>query len=92
MGRCPTPRGSGYPGGLRGEAIPIEARIIAVADIFDALTSRRRYKIAWTNEEAFAMLQRLAGVKLDRDCVEALIKNREAVEEIQGRFKEEQLE
>lgn len=84
--------GSGYPGGLRGEAIPIEARIIAVADIFDALTSRRRYKIAWTNEEAFAMLQRLAGAKLDRDCVEALIKNRGAVEEIQGRFKEERLE
>lgn len=84
--------GTGYLRGLKGEAIPIEARIITVADIFDALTSRRYYKEAWTNEEAFAALQRLAGLKLDRDCVEALARNAEAVKEIQQRFKEELLE
>ncbi|MFY9270507.1 MAG: HD domain-containing phosphohydrolase [Candidatus Manganitrophaceae bacterium] len=81
--------GSGYPHGIEGESIPIEARIIAVADIFDALTSRRRYKVAWSLEEAFAMLRRLSGFKLDPDCVEALLQNREAVTEIQARFKEE---
>ena len=80
--------GTGYPRGVQGAAIPIEARIIAVADIFDALTSRRRYKVAWTNEEAFAALRRLAGFKLDPDCVEALVKNREAIAEIQPKLKE----
>ena len=84
--------GTGYLRGLKGAAIPIEARIITVADIFDALTSRRYYKEAWTNEEAFAMLQRLAGFKLDRDCVEALTRNSEAVAEIEQRFKEELIE
>lgn len=84
--------GTGYLRGLKGEAIPIEARIIAVADIFDALTSRRYYKEAWTNEETFAVLQRLAGLKLDRDCVEALARNVEAVGGVQHRFKEELLE
>jgi HD-GYP domain-containing protein (c-di-GMP phosphodiesterase class II) len=83
--------GTGYLRGLKGGAIPIEARIITVADIFDALTSRRYYKEAWTNEEAFAALQRLADLKLDRDCVEALARNAEAVKEIQQRFKEELL-
>lgn len=81
--------GSGYRLGLRGEEIPIEARIIAVADIFDALTSRRRYKVAWTNQEAFRLLQQLAGFKLDRDCVAALIENEEAVLEIQAQFNED---
>src|SRR5579884_2839341 len=80
--------GSGYAIGLRGKQIPIEARIIAVADIFDALTSRRRYKVAWTNDEAFHLLERLAGFKLDPDCVAALVESRKAVEEIQSRFKE----
>lgn len=80
--------GSGYCRGLQGEEIPIEARIIAVADIFDALTSRRRYKVAWTNEETFALLERLAGFKLDRECVRALLESRDAVAEIQAHFKE----
>ena len=80
--------GGGYPKGLRGSAIPLEARIVAVADVFDALTSRRPYKDAWTNDEAFATLQRLAGEKLDNDCVTALITNRTAIEGIQEQFKE----
>ena len=65
--------GTGYPLGLAGSEIPLEARIIAVADVFDALTSRRSYKHAWSNDEAFALLRQLAGVKLDRDCVEVLL-------------------
>ncbi|MEE8289035.1 MAG: HD domain-containing phosphohydrolase [Nitrosomonadaceae bacterium] len=83
--------GSGYPKGLRGDEIPIEARISAVADIFDALTSRRAYKAPWSNEEAFTMLGRLADSKLDRDCVEAMLKNIDKIVEIQQRFRDEEL-
>ncbi len=81
--------GSGYPHGLSGAEIPLAARIVAVADVFDALTSRRPYKPAWSNDRAFGQLQRLARVKLDQDCVAALMGQREAVEEIQRRFREE---
>lgn len=80
--------GSGYPHGLKDEGIPIEARIVAVADIFDALTSRRPYKRAWSNDEAFGMLRQLSGSKLEPDCVEALIASREQVEAIQRQFQE----
>lgn len=80
--------GSGYPAGLHGEEIPIEARIIAVADIFDALTSRRPYKEAWSNKEAFAMLRQLSGVKLDPGCVSAFIDSVPEIEEIQRQFAE----
>jgi HD-GYP domain-containing protein (c-di-GMP phosphodiesterase class II) len=83
--------GNGYPSGLKGSDIPLEARIVAVADVFDALTSRRPYKDAWTNDEAFAMLQRLAGEKLDAECVEALIRVRQEVERIQEQFREDQI-
>jgi HD-GYP domain-containing protein (c-di-GMP phosphodiesterase class II) len=83
--------GQGYPQGLKGDAIPLEARIVAVADVFDALTSRRPYKDAWSNDEAFAMLQRLAGEKLDADCVRALLDNRAEVERTQSLFKENPL-
>jgi len=81
--------GSGYPKGLQGEDIPIEARIVAVADIFDALTSRRSYKERWSNDDAFAMLQRMAGSQIDQHCVEALMAQRGEVEEVQARFKED---
>ncbi len=81
--------GSGYPHGLMDEQIPFEAKIVAVADIFDALTSRRPYKEAWSNQDAFELLKELAGKKLDQDCVNALLENVDKVEEIQRLFKEE---
>ena len=81
--------GRGYPKGLKGAEIPIEARIVSVADIFDALTSKRPYKKAWTNDEAFATLQKMAGTQVDQDCVEALIKCRGEIEQIQAKLKED---
>jgi HD-GYP domain-containing protein (c-di-GMP phosphodiesterase class II) len=83
--------GSGYPRGLRGAEIPIEARICAVADVFDALTSCRPYKPAWDNATAFSILSDMAGAKLDRDCVEALMGNGEKINEIQAIFCENRL-
>ena len=64
--------GSGYPDGLRGDAIPLDARIIAVADVFDALTSARPYRGPWSSQHAFQILDEEAGVTLDADCVGAL--------------------
>jgi len=80
--------GSGYPRGLVGDEIPLEARIVAVADVFDALTSKRPYKEAWDNDKAITTLKELSGVKLDQDCVNALLENIKKVEEIQQQFKE----
>ena len=80
--------GKGYPEGKAGDDIPLEARIIAVADVFDALTSQRPYKEAWSNERAIKMLKKLSGKKLDNDCVEALLRNMDKVEVIQQQFQE----
>lgn len=81
--------GQGYPSGIKGEQIPLEARIVAVADVFDALTSARPYKNAWSNEDAIGELKKLAGEKLDRDCVNALIQNLDKVDQIQEQFRED---
>jgi len=80
--------GSGY-GGLKDEEIPIEAKIVAVADVFDALTSVRPYKDAWSNDKAYDFLQTMAGSKFNLDCVAALVKCRMEVEIIQNKFKED---
>lgn len=66
--------GSGYPDGLKGEEIPLAARIIAAADTFDATTSERPYRSAMTIAGAKAELQRIAGSQLDPRCVEALLR------------------
>ena len=60
--------------------------MVAVADVFDALTSARPYKRAWTNDEAFAFFEDLAGTRFDAECVRALVTRREEVEAIQRRF------
>lgn len=80
--------GTGYPEGRKGDEIPLEARIVAVADVFDALTTRRCYKEAWSNTEAYEKLTSLAEDKLDKDCVNALLNCREEIEQIQARFQE----
>lgn len=83
--------GSGYPHGLSGEAIPLEARIVAVADVFDALTSRRPYKVAQPIDEAILALRCMAGTHLDSDCVGALLGNREELRRIATQFAEDGL-
>lgn len=64
--------GSGYPDKLQGDQIPIEARIVAVADVWDALTSNRVYRDAWNEDAARQLLEREAGQQLDAACVAAL--------------------
>ncbi|SMB85218.1 HD domain-containing phosphohydrolase [Deinococcus hopiensis] len=61
--------GRGYPDGLAGDEVPLLARVFAVVDVYDALTSKRPYKAAWTREEAMTELERMAGSHLDPDIV-----------------------
>ena len=65
--------GSGYPYGLRGEEIPLAARIVAVADVFDALTSVRPYKQAWPVQDAVAYLRKQRGTHFDPGCVDRFL-------------------
>ncbi len=65
--------GTGYPRGLKGEEIPLSGRIVAVADVFDALTSERPYKKAWSLEEARGFLVQNAGTHFDPRCVLAFL-------------------
>jgi len=67
------PDGGGYPFGLRGEDIPLDARIVHVADAFDAMTSARAYRAARPALVAFAELERFSGTQFDPACVEALL-------------------
>jgi HD-GYP domain-containing protein (c-di-GMP phosphodiesterase class II) len=66
--------GSGYPKGLVGTDIPLVGRIVAVADVFDALTHDRPYKPAWPVEQALAMVRRSAGSQFDPDVVSAFLR------------------
>ena len=65
--------GSGYPTGVKGSHIPLPARIVAVADVFDALTTARPYKSPWPENEAVEEIKRLAGRALDPDVVEVFL-------------------
>ena len=78
--------GSGYPDGLVGEEIPLEARIVAVADVFDALISPRPYKRAWDVDAALGYLYAQRGRLFDPRCVDALIRSRERLEDICARY------
>lgn len=80
--------GSGYPGGLVGHDIPLFSRIVAVADVFDALTSERPYKKAWSLQVALDFLQEGSGTHFDPDCVRAFVAGWSEVLEIRARFQE----
>jgi len=81
--------GSGYPNAISGEAIPLAARICAVADVFDALTSERPYKKAWDLERAADFLREGAGSHFDPVCVKAFLAGWNEVLEIRNRFHDE---
>jgi HD-GYP domain-containing protein (c-di-GMP phosphodiesterase class II) len=84
--------GGGYPDGLRGADIPPEARIVHVADVFDALTSQRCYKPAWPLERAEAYLREGAGMQFDPHCVQALVGRGAEIRGIMRRFANESSE
>lgn len=75
--------GSGYPDGMAGRDIPIAARIVAVADVLDALTTPRPWREAWTLERALEYLQAEAGGKFDPEVVAAVMSRREQIEDVQ---------
>lgn len=74
--------GSGYPDGLKADAIPLPARIVAVADVFDALTSVRPYKPAWSPDEALNYLKAHSGTLFDPACVDVVIGQQARILEI----------
>lgn len=78
--------GSGYPDGLVGDAIPIPARLMALADVFDALASRRIYKAAMPFDEAVELVSQGAGKHFDPDVVTAFLANLERFRDILERF------
>lgn len=80
--------GSGYPQGLAGENIPLFGRIVAVADVFDALTSERPYKAAWSLEKAQDFLREGSGQHFDPACVEAFLSVWPEVLEIRERLQD----
>ena len=65
--------GSGYPAGLKGDAIPLSGRIVAVADVFDALIHRRPYKVAWSTDQALADICDQSGRHFDPRVVDAFM-------------------
>lgn len=82
--------GSGYPGGIKGDAIPIFSRIVAVADVFDALTSERPYKKAWSLERASEHIKANAGTHFDPRCVAIFLSQWGSVSAIQQRFQDDE--
>lgn len=78
--------GLGYPRGLSGEEIPLEARITSIADVFDALSSQRCYKPAWPRDEVFAYFQAQRGQQFDPTLVDLLFQNVCAIEDLYARL------
>lgn len=78
--------GSGYLGCEGEQEIPLEARIVAVADILDALLNQRSYKPAWSMKRSLEELQQMADSQLDKDCVAVIVENQEKIIEIQRRY------
>jgi len=80
--------GTGYPGRLKGEDIPLGGRIVAIADVFDALCSKRPYKEAWHIDKALGLLSDEAGKHFDPQVAEKFLMNKQDIEKIMTEFSE----
>ena len=80
--------GKGYPVGLSGEDIPLEARVMAIADVFDALSSKRVYKDAMPFEKAVSIIQEDSGTHFDPKCVEAFVDSLDEIKEVLDYYNE----
>lgn len=80
--------GSGYPRGLAGEQIPLFGRIVAIADVFDALTSARPYKPAWELDKAWGFIAESRGTHFDPACTDAFLAVQAAVLEVREQFRD----
>jgi putative two-component system response regulator len=78
--------GSGYPEGLRGESIPVSARLMAVADVYDALISRRVYKNSMPHDKAISIIQEGRGSHFDPDMVDAFLAIQDEIQSIAARY------
>ena len=78
--------GKGYPRALNKDDISMEGRIVAVADVYDALTSRRTYKEAWSSKEAYDEIVKNSGTQFDKTVVKAFIDSYKEIDEIRERF------
>ncbi|HTX72113.1 MAG TPA: HD domain-containing phosphohydrolase, partial [Rectinemataceae bacterium] len=76
----------GKPRPLKGQEIPLAGRIVAVADVFDALSSRRVYKEAWTAEKVYEEIRAMNGSKFDPEVVSAFFEILPRIEEIRSRY------
>ncbi len=81
--------GSGYPNGLSGEAIPLSARIVALVDVYDALTSKRVYKPAFSHDEAISVICQDSGKHFDNEIVKAFLKIADDFNVISEKYKDE---
>lgn len=78
--------GKGYPNRLAGGEIPLVGRIAAIADVFDALTSVRPYKTAWSAEESFAYIEEEKGKSFDPKLVSVFLENRSEILKIMDKY------
>ncbi len=81
--------GSGYPKGLRGSKIPLSGRITAIADVFDALTSKRPYKEPFSLERSFGIIKQSRGNHFDPEVVDAFFATEDAILEVKEKYKDE---
>lgn len=82
--------GSGYPGSIKGDDIPEEARVVNIADVFDSLTTKRPYKPPWPNTMAISYLVENKGVQFHPIVVDAFLKGIDQILEVQKQYKEEE--
>ena len=81
--------GTGYPHGIAGKDIPLVARIVSVADVYDALVSTRPYKKAWSEADAQDYLEKHAGIQFDPVCVEAFFERLDTINSIHENFSDD---